>query len=70
MVLDLFSHFTMMLSQFLCEYQVVRRRIIADGLRVDGRHLDEVRPVFCEAGHLPQLHGSSLFSRGDTQVST
>ncbi|CAL5325699.1 unnamed protein product [Camellia sinensis] len=48
--------------------QIVRRRIIAEGLRVDGRRLDEVRPLFCEAGYLPQLHGSSLFSRGDTQV--
>ncbi|KAI8541453.1 hypothetical protein RHMOL_Rhmol08G0061900 [Rhododendron molle] len=47
---------------------IVRRRIIAEGLRVDGRRLDEVRPLFCEAGNLPQLHGSSLFSRGDTQV--
>ncbi|EXC20316.1 Polyribonucleotide nucleotidyltransferase [Morus notabilis] len=48
--------------------QVVRRRIISEGLRVDGRRLDEVRPLYCEAGNLPQLHGSSLFSRGDTQV--
>lgn len=49
--------------------QVVRRRIIAEGFRVDGRQLNEVRPVYCEAGNLPMLHGSSLFSRGDTQVS-
>ncbi|GMH24217.1 hypothetical protein Nepgr_026060 [Nepenthes gracilis] len=48
--------------------QVVRRRIIKEGFRVDGRHLDEVRPIFCEAGNLPALHGSSLFSRGETQV--
>ncbi|CAL5368211.1 unnamed protein product [Camellia sinensis] len=48
--------------------EVVRRRIIDEGLRVDGRCLDNVRPLFCEAGNLPQLHGSSLFSRGDTQV--
>ncbi|GMN42545.1 hypothetical protein TIFTF001_011744 [Ficus carica] len=47
---------------------VVRRRIISEGLRVDGRRLDEVRPLYCEAGNLPQLHGSALFSRGDTQV--
>ena len=53
----------------LSKCQVVRRRIIAEGLRVDGRRLDEVRPLYCEAGNLPQLHGSSLFSRGDTQVS-
>ncbi|KAJ4729261.1 Polyribonucleotide nucleotidyltransferase [Melia azedarach] len=48
--------------------KVVRRRIIAEGFRVDGRQLNEVRPVYCEAGNLPMLHGSSLFSRGDTQV--
>ncbi|XP_042022471.1 polyribonucleotide nucleotidyltransferase 2, mitochondrial-like [Salvia splendens] len=48
--------------------KVVRRRIIGEGIRVDGRRLDEVRPVYCEAGHLPVLHGSSIFSRGDTQV--
>ncbi|XP_004304642.1 PREDICTED: polyribonucleotide nucleotidyltransferase 2, mitochondrial [Fragaria vesca subsp. vesca] len=48
--------------------KVVRRRIIAEGSRLDGRRLDEVRPVYCESGILPMLHGSSLFSRGDTQV--
>ncbi|XP_065878351.1 polyribonucleotide nucleotidyltransferase 2, mitochondrial [Euphorbia lathyris] len=48
--------------------QVVRRRIISEGFRVDGRRLDEVRPLYCEAGYLPILHGSSLFNRGDTQV--
>lgn len=42
---------------------------MSEGLRVDGRRLDEVRPIYCEAGDLPALHGSSLFSRGDTQVS-
>lgn len=47
---------------------VVRNRIIAEGFRVDGRRLDEVRPLYCESGYLPNLHGSSLFSRGDTQV--
>ncbi|KAK2661727.1 hypothetical protein Ddye_000301 [Dipteronia dyeriana] len=48
--------------------KVVRKRIITEGFRVDGRHLDQVRPIYCEAGNLPILHGSSLFSRGDTQV--
>lgn len=48
--------------------QIVRRRILKEGARVDGRRLDEVRPVYCEAGNLPALHGSSIFSRGDTQV--
>lgn len=48
--------------------KVVRRRIVGEGIRVDGRRLDEVRPLYCEAGNLPVLHGSSIFSRGDTQV--
>ncbi|XP_073280527.1 polyribonucleotide nucleotidyltransferase 2, mitochondrial-like [Primulina huaijiensis] len=48
--------------------QVVRKRIIGEGLRVDGRRLDEVRPLYCEVGNLTVLHGSAIFSRGDTQV--
>jgi polyribonucleotide nucleotidyltransferase len=48
--------------------QVIRKRIIEEGLRVDGRQLDEVRPLYCESNTYPLLHGSALFSRGDTQV--
>ncbi|KAL2335714.1 hypothetical protein Fmac_016927 [Flemingia macrophylla] len=48
--------------------KVVRKRIIAEGYRVDGRQLDDVRPLYCEAGYLSMLHGSALFSRGETQV--
>ncbi|QCD95261.1 polyribonucleotide nucleotidyltransferase [Vigna unguiculata] len=48
--------------------KVVRKRIIAEGHRVDGRQLDEVRPLYCEAGCISMLHGSALFSRGETQV--
>ncbi|XP_057758466.1 polyribonucleotide nucleotidyltransferase 2, mitochondrial [Arachis stenosperma] len=48
--------------------KVVRKRIIAEGFRVDGRRLDEVRPLCCEAGIYSVLHGSSLFNRGETQV--
>jgi polyribonucleotide nucleotidyltransferase len=48
--------------------QVIRNRIIEKGLRVDGRQLDEVRPLYCESSSYPALHGSALFSRGDTQV--
>ncbi|KAK7266061.1 hypothetical protein RIF29_18701 [Crotalaria pallida] len=48
--------------------KVVRKRIVAEEFRLDGRHLDEVRPLYCEAGILPMLHGSALFNRGDTQV--
>ncbi|CAH8328166.1 unnamed protein product [Eruca vesicaria subsp. sativa] len=48
--------------------KIVRSRMISDGFRVDGRHLDEVRPIYCESHLLPALHGSALFSRGETQV--
>lgn len=45
----------------------VRRGIVEDGLRPDGRKLDEVRPLSSEVGILPRAHGSSLFTRGVTQ---
>ncbi|MDD2620952.1 MAG: polyribonucleotide nucleotidyltransferase [Syntrophomonadaceae bacterium] len=47
---------------------VVRKMIIEDGDRVDGRKLDEIRTVTCEVGFLPRTHGSALFTRGQTQV--
>ena len=48
----------------------VRRSIIQDGIRPDGRRLDEIRPITCKAGILPRTHGSGLFTRGQTQVLT
>jgi polyribonucleotide nucleotidyltransferase len=49
--------------------KLMRQQIIDEGVRVDGRKLDEVRPVSCRVGVLPQrVHGSSLFNRGLTQV--
>lgn len=47
---------------------VVRSMLIDDGERVDGRELDEIRPITCEVGYLPRPHGSALFTRGQTQV--
>ena len=47
---------------------VVRRTISVDKIRPDGRQLDEVRPVTCEVGLLARPHGSSLFTRGQTQI--
>ena len=46
----------------------VRRRILEQHLRPDGRSLDEIRPISCETGILPRTHGSGLFTRGLTQV--
>ncbi|WP_324667540.1 polyribonucleotide nucleotidyltransferase [Geochorda subterranea] len=48
----------------------VRRMIVEDGERPDGRAYDEIRPIYCEVGLLPRVHGSGLFVRGQTQVLT
>ncbi|MDG2991884.1 polyribonucleotide nucleotidyltransferase [Candidatus Synechococcus calcipolaris G9] len=49
--------------------KLMRQQVISDGLRVDGRKLDEVRPISCDVGILPpRVHGSALFNRGLTQV--
>ena len=49
---------------------VVRRWLLDDGKRVDGRGIDEIRPLAAEVGLLPRVHGSGLFTRGQTQVLT
>jgi polyribonucleotide nucleotidyltransferase len=48
--------------------KIMRAQIIEKNIRIDGRALDEVRPVSCEVGVLPRVHGSALFNRGLTQV--
>jgi polyribonucleotide nucleotidyltransferase len=50
------------------EKKTMRRRIIEDGVRVDGRGLDDIRDITCEVGVLPRAHGSALFTRGQTQA--
>lgn len=49
---------------------IVRRWLLDDGKRVDGRALDEIRPLAAEVGILPRVHGSGMFTRGQTQVLT
>ena len=49
---------------------VVRRWLLDDNKRVDGRGIDEIRPLAAEVGLLPRVHGSGLFTRGQTQVLT
>jgi len=46
----------------------VRRLIVEKGLRLDGRKLNEIRPITIEVGYLPRAHGSTLFTRGETQA--
>ena len=50
--------------------KIVRRWLLIDKKRVDGRRMDEIRPLGSEVGLLPRAHGSGLFTRGQTQVLT
>jgi polyribonucleotide nucleotidyltransferase len=50
------------------EKEIVRRRIAVDKKRPDGRATDEIRPIECEVDLAPRVHGSALFTRGETQI--
>ncbi|MBQ3680618.1 MAG: polyribonucleotide nucleotidyltransferase [Paludibacteraceae bacterium] len=49
------------------EKDAMRRCVLDEGKRLDGRKLNEIRPIWCEAGYLPGPHGSAIFTRGETQ---
>ena len=55
---------------YAIQKEIMRRRIIDESVRPDGRKLTEVRPIWCETGVLPRPHGSAVFTRGQTQVMT
>ena len=57
-------------AMYKLQKYVVRRWILDEGKRVDGRGLKDVRPLASEVGLLPRVHGSGLFTRGQTQVLT
>lgn len=48
----------------------IRHKILYKGIRPDGRKTNEIRPIWCEVGLLPRVHGSAVFTRGETQVLT
>ncbi len=50
--------------------EIVRNKILNVGVRPDGRKLTEIRPIWCEVGVLPRVHGTGVFTRGQTQVLT
>ena len=50
------------------EKEAVRELTLSEGLRLDGRKTDEIRPIWCETDYLPSTHGSSIFTRGETQA--
>ena len=49
------------------EKEAMRRMILDEGVRLDGRNTEQIRPIWCEVGYLPGPHGSSVFTRGETQ---
>ncbi len=50
--------------------KAMRAMILDEGVRLDGRKTDQIRPIWCEVGYLPCAHGSALFTRGETQSLT
>lgn len=76
---DVFAHFAeqfpdgakwIALSLYNLKKEKVRSKILNQGIRPDGRSLTQIRPIWCEAGVLPRVHGSGVFTRGETQVLT
>jgi len=52
------------------EKELMRERILSEGIRLDGRNTTQIRPITVELGNLPRTHGSALFTRGETQSLT
>jgi polyribonucleotide nucleotidyltransferase len=52
------------------EWEIVREVVLTNRQRLDGRKLDEIRPIWCEIDYLPMAHGSAIFTRGETQSLT
>ncbi len=52
------------------EKELLRTRLLKEGLRIDGRRPEEIRPIWAEVSVLPRTHGSAIFTRGETQVLT
>ena len=50
------------------EKEAIRNLTLNEGLRLDGRKTDEIRPIWCEIDYLPSVHGSAIFTRGETQA--
>ena len=57
-------------TMYKIKKQVMRAKIINEGIRPDGRKLTEIRPIWCEVGILPRVHGSAVFTRGESQALT
>lgn len=53
-----------------CVKEAMRNMILNEGIRLDGRSTEQIRPIWCEVDYLPGAHGSSVFTRGETQSLT
>ncbi|MEJ2162881.1 MAG: polyribonucleotide nucleotidyltransferase [Robiginitalea sp.] len=53
---------------YKAEKEAIRNLILDEGIRLDGRKTDEIRPIWCEVEYLPSTHGSAVFTRGETQA--
>jgi polyribonucleotide nucleotidyltransferase len=62
----------MMVSRYYLdvEKRAMRRMILDEGIRLDGRSTTDIRPIWCEIDYLPMAHGSAIFTRGETQSLT
>ena len=62
----------MLVARYFHDVQkaAVRNLILDEGMRLDGRKTDEIRPIWCEVDYLPAAHGSAIFTRGETQSLT
>ncbi len=60
----------MLISKYFksAQKEAVRTLILNEGIRLDGRKTNEIRPIWCEVDYLPSTHGSSVFTRGETQA--
>ena len=69
---EIYPDQTAMIDEAIYKLQkfVVRRWLLDDNKRVDGRKMDEIRPLAAEVAVLPRVHGSGIFTRGQTQVMT
>ena len=64
------EEFSNLISKYFNKTQkeAIRELTLSEGIRLDGRKTDEIRPIWCEVDYLPSTHGSSIFSRGETQA--
>ncbi len=66
---DLEENQKLILSYFSkVEKEAIRELVLSEGIRLDGRETTNIRPIWCEVGYLPSTHGSSVFTRGETQA--